>query len=274
MQEEQTEDVRMMAVIPTNEWLRDHYDKPLELCEKLRTYFRDAPASSILDHFRSHGMYGEPEDDGKELLDRLEKKRFWEIIREEEKALRTIWQGPDAPVFIFPSDSGNRRMSLESNGKSGLAFRDKLFLFVSPRCTVTDLKALLTHEYHHVCRLSAVEKKEKDYTLLDAVILEGLAENAVRERHGEEATASWTAYYTESQLEKIWSKLVLPHQNLPKGHPRHQRILYGRGLHPKMAGYCAGYYKVRSFMKESRQSTIDLLGVSAEEIAGICDSNA
>ncbi|WP_369010262.1 DUF2268 domain-containing putative Zn-dependent protease [Oceanobacillus alkalisoli] len=53
------------------------------------------------------------------------------------------------PIFIFPSDRSNT----EINGKSGLSFHDKLFLFISGETSLTEIKALLTHEYYHVCRL-------------------------------------------------------------------------------------------------------------------------
>ena len=61
---------------------------------------------------------------------------------------------------------------------------------------------MFTHEYNHVCRLSKFQKSEEDYVLLDSIILEGLAENAVRERLGEEFLATWTSYYSNEELKK------------------------------------------------------------------------
>src|SRR5699024_2978860 len=105
------------------------------------------------------------------------------------------WNGPNIPIFILPSDQHNRKLQRELSGKSGLTFQDKLFLFISEDTSESELKSLFTHEYNHVCRLSQYPKEE-DYTLLDTIILEGLAENAVRERFGDQATANWTRHYS------------------------------------------------------------------------------
>lgn len=94
----------------------------------------------------------------------------------------------------------------DQNGKSGLAFKDKLFLFLSDQNSDNEIRALLVHEYNHVCRLAKNGKQEENYVLLDSIILEGLAENAVRELVGEEYLAKWTSYYTEGQLNQMWKK--------------------------------------------------------------------
>ena len=63
--------------------------------------------------------------------------------------------------------------------------RHVIFLFVCGRNSVEELKVLLAHEYHHICRLHQIETKETEYTLLDTMIMEGLAEQAVTERYTE-----------------------------------------------------------------------------------------
>ena len=63
--------------------------------------------------------------------------------------------------------------------------RHVIFLFVCGRNSLEELKALLAHEYHHICRLHQIETKETEYTLLDTMIMEGLAEQAVTERYTE-----------------------------------------------------------------------------------------
>lgn len=68
----------------------------------------------------------------------------------------------------------------------------------------------MTHEYHHVCRLGHLTKEEKDVTLLDTIIMEGLAEYAVYERFGRSQTAEWTTWYTPEQLQALYEKRLRP----------------------------------------------------------------
>lgn len=103
----------------------------------------------------------------------------------EYEKLKSWLKGPDVPIFILLSDSYNRTVQEEYNGKAGLSMRHVIFLFVCGRNSVEELKALLTHEYHHICRLHQIETKETEYTLLDTMIMEGLAEQAVYERYTE-----------------------------------------------------------------------------------------
>src|SRR5699024_11807494 len=98
---------------------------------------------------------------------------------------------------------------------SPLSFNDNLFLFVTTYNTSKEISVLLTHEYHHVCRLSKFQKSEADYVLLDTIILEALAENAVRERLGEHYVAPWTTYYTTDELEAMWNEIVVTKHKIP-----------------------------------------------------------
>lgn len=261
-----------MSVIRTDKWLWDVYDQPLELCEKLKRYFdENVSAADIHQHLAMHGMYHQPVKNGKKLIKRLQRHNIWDIIRQEEKDLQKDWDGPDIPIFILPADSYNRKLRREQNGKSGLTFSDKLFLFVSEDNTEKEIRALFTHEYNHVCRLAKFNKKEKDYVLLDTVILEGLAENAVRERLGKDYTANWTSYYPDEKLNRMCRNLILPNQHAPKASRTHLQILYGLGLYPAMAGYCAGYYLVKRYMEANDLTSQDLLHVKSPEIIGKTD---
>lgn len=256
-----------MRVIRTDKWLLDNYDKPLDLCEKLKSLFdKGVSTTDIYQHLTMHGMYHAPLKNGDELIKTLQKQRIWHIVQKEAKELQKEWDGPDIPIFIFPADPTNRKLRQEQNGKSGLTFPDKLFLFISEDNPEKEIRALLTHEYHHVCRLSKYGKKEADYTLLDTVILEGLAENAVRERLGDQYTGKWTSYYSDAVLEKICTNLLLPNRDTPKSGHKHSQLLYGLGFYPKMAGYCAGYHLVKKYMNKADVTSQELLPVKSEKI--------
>lgn len=258
-----------MTVIRTDKWMLDLYDKPVELCKKLKAQFFGVQATDIHNHLTLYGMYHHPVKDGNGLITKLQSNNVWGIVKKENQVLQKIWNGPDVPIFIFPSDPYNRRMKRDQNGKSGLAFNDKLFLFISEDNSNEEVRALLTHEYNHVCRLSKTNKQEKDYTLLDTIILEGLAENAVRERLGEDFIAPWVSYYTDKELDKLWNNMVYPYRDVSKKNHLHQDILHGQHYFPKMTGYCVGYHLVKKYLHENNATCNDILDADSAIIAQI-----
>jgi Predicted Zn-dependent protease len=257
-----------MSVIRTDKWLEDLYEQPIRICEKIKEYFDGAQAYEIYDYLTLHGMYY-PFKNGNEQVRKLQENKVWEIVQAEKQRLQKIWEGPDVPVFIFPSDTNKRRIMINFKGKSGLAFKDKLFLFISEDTLEKEIRSLFTHEYNHVCRLFKFRKSEEEYVLLDTIILEGLAENAVCERFGEEFTAPWTSYHSTDELEKIWDNLVHPNRNILKTDRKHQDILYGLCSYPKMAGYCVGYYLVKKYFEANSLTSNDLLNTPSDKIADL-----
>ncbi|WP_065410703.1 DUF2268 domain-containing protein [Pseudobacillus wudalianchiensis] len=258
-----------MSVIRTDEWLLNSYNRPLEICEKIKDYFDGISAFEIFDYFSLHGMYRQPVQNDLAFVKNLQRNNAWKIVEQEEKQLRAKWKGPEVPIFILPSNIHEKRIQVESNGKSGLSFKDKLFLFISEHNTEEEIKALLTHEYHHICRLEKYKKDEKDFTLLDTIIMEGLAEHAVRERLGEKMVSSWTAYYSNKELERIWRRIIFPNINMPKSHHKHNALLYGLHVYPKMGGYCTGYYLVGNCLDGNGLTTDELIDQPSEVIANI-----
>ncbi|WP_026905912.1 DUF2268 domain-containing protein [Paucisalibacillus globulus] len=258
-----------MPVYQTDKWLEKSYDSPEHIYKKLTNYFYKGNIKEVTKLLISHGMYHRPEQDGESLLKSLRKKNVWKIIAKEEKILKQDWNGKNIPIFIFPSDMYNRKIKEQYSGRAGLAFSDKLFLFISDRSTENEIKALFTHEYNHCCRLKHDPIKETDYTLLDVIILEGLAENAVRERFGSSLLAPWTSYYNGDELKDIWESIILPHKDLSKNTREASNILYGRSFYPNMAGYSVGYYLVKQYIKNTGKGSKELLKIPAKEIASI-----
>ncbi|WP_158541082.1 DUF2268 domain-containing protein [Sporosarcina sp. BI001-red] len=258
-----------MPVIKTNEWLLEHYQDPLKLCKKMKPFFPRVSVNEIYDYFRLHGMYQEAVKSGATLVQTMKQNNIWGIVEREHQALQKKWKGPDVPIIILPSNTADPKLLSDTNGKAGLAFADKLFLFVPETILAHELKALFIHEYNHLCRMWLTKKEENSFTLLDSIILEGLAEHAVRERLGEAFTATWTNYYSHEKLARIWEKSILPKRMLKKSHHLHNQYLYGWNGHPKMAGYCVGYYLVETYMNTHKVCILDILGENAEVIAGL-----
>lgn len=257
-----------MSVVRTDDWLVKYWDEPQLLSEKLLPYFnqQDMSASVIYQYLILHGMYEHPLRNGEEIIKSLIRKNVWKKVNEEFSRLQKLWDGPNIPIFIFPANVNHVALRKEFNGKSGVAFKDKLFLFISEMNSFEDIKALLIHEYNHVCRLMNYPSKEEDYTLLDTIILEGLAENAVEEQLGKEFLAKWTLYYSEPKLKHMWQKIILPRSQLTKKHQNFEDLLYGKGYYPKMLGYCVGYYLVKKYKEKHQYSSKKLLHVPSEDM--------
>ncbi|MGD6817644.1 DUF2268 domain-containing protein [Metabacillus sp. 84] len=253
-----------MGVIRTDQWFEEAV--PLnELGKKLKPYFPDRSEKTLIQYLLTFGLYKNPES-AKKTVQALKEEKMWAYVKREVEDLRKKWEGPNVPVFLLPGDLSNAKIQREYGGKSGLAFFDKLFLFLSPDVPKTAIKALLIHEYHHICRLEKNPKREKDYTLTDVVIMEGLAENAVREILGEDQAAGWTRLYAETQLKQFWKKHILPNKKVKQEDRQFDKLMYGLGMYPKMLGYTAGYFAVKKYMDKNGTDTHALFTVPAERI--------
>lgn len=257
----------MMSVEKTNEWLKKTSSmKDLAVC--LLPYFKEsskAEGRSLIGHLQAHGMF-RFWPDGLQTMASLEKNGIFNMIEQEEQHLRKRWNGPDVPIIILPVDERNRKIRSEFGGKSGLAFYDKLFLFLSGQISDKAVCAIMTHEYNHVCRLENMPKEENKMTLLDTIILEGIAEYAVFERLGEAETAAWTSYYTEKQLRHFQDRFVKPHFELRRHEGRlFSNILFGKGHYPDMLGYAVGYSIVKKHLSARNLKVADVLAFPSED---------
>lgn len=256
-----------MPVVRTDEWVVK--DRPIQLCERLTFYFENATARDIYLHLIHHGMYSSTNDIAK-IADEMKRKQIWEHAEEIYQKLRKRWNGPDVPIFIFPADAYNRKLARDFNSKGGLAYPDKLFLFLLPHHQQKEIEAVLTHEYNHVCRLAKQRKEE--YTLLDALILEGLAEHAVGQYVGKAYQAKWTVYYSDDELRKFWKRYLVRYQSIQPNHSLHDRLLYGLGLYPSMLGYAVGYGIVHLALQEGH-GLPQLMEMSSERIVQLSRFN-
>ncbi|OAO79092.1 hypothetical protein A0O32_1837 [Anoxybacillus flavithermus] len=238
----------MMGVVNTKDWFVD--DR-----------WREKINEDVHRHLFAHGMARRNQQ---EIMKQLAEKNVWAFVAKKFAELKKGWNGPDVPIYIFPADATNRSLQHEFGGKSGVAFFDQLFLFLLPHVSNEHIYALLIHEYNHVCRLHVDPKDERDYTLLDRIVMEGLAEHAVRERLGSEYVAKWTTYYTKEQLEQFTKKWLVPNLSLRPDDARYRALLYGSMLYPRMLGYAVGYEVVRRAL--AKKTMTKLLTMTSEKI--------
>ncbi|WP_138417494.1 DUF2268 domain-containing protein [Aquibacillus sediminis] len=253
-----------MSVINTNKLLNEYVkhqkqskEKHLDLqrkhiCQPLTSYFDGVSAYDIQRHLLGHGLFF-PESNDKYDIEQINSNKVWQKVNKTYHVLRKKWHGPDVPIFIFPANK-TRQLREELNGVSGLAHADKVFLFVSDSTNSGDLQALITHEYNHVCRLCYLNQEERNIQLLDSIVLEGLAENAVNKYVGKEYRGKWTTFYSQDFALKAWRKWIKPHTELPKSHPYHKQLLYGQDAIPKWLGYNVGYYIVESYLSNTNKT--------------------
>lgn len=232
-----------LGIIETDNWLREDRMNPVAICERFKHLFSNEEPEEIYRFLQNHGMYTKAMRLGP-LIDKMIEEKVWIRAKSILNKLQKGWNGPDIPVYIFPlRSSGFLSRALES--KSGLAFADKLFLFIKPDISEIELKALIIHEYHHVCRLKKYKKSEWEYTLLDSMVMEGLAEHTVKHYVGEKGLAQWTSLYKDSELEKLWNSYIKENTSIKRDTRLHDKLLVGRAPYPKMLGYSIGYYLIR-----------------------------
>lgn len=255
----------MAGVIRTDKWLLHDDNQPLKIAKRLKKYFPNAEAEEVLHHLTMFGMSRSAVT--KKQIQKMQEANIWKIVAKDYQQLQYDWEGANIPIFILPSDTANYKLKKEFNGKAGLSFNDKIFLFLSEWHTKMEIRALLTHEYNHVCRLTKYNKPESKYTLLDTIILEGMAEYAVYKRLGAEHTASYIGKYSDDVLHRFWNKYIAPKKEVEPESKTYYHLLYGSHLYPKMLGYCVGECLVRTYASKHKLSLKELFMIESEQIA-------
>lgn len=243
-----------MGIIRTDEWLKEDFDRPKKICERLLPYFNGQQANEIYHQLMNFGMY-RPSRSSWNNLNWMMKQKAWHKVEQLFHKYKNKWSGPDIPVFLFPLGQSRGFFIREEKSKAGVSFPDKMFLFLSQNEDPKEIESLLVHEYHHVCRLRALNKKMEEYTLLDSIIIEGLAEYAVLKNCGSEYLAIWCRMHSEKEILKLWDKYLLKQLETKKNERSHDELLYGEGRIPNLLGYSVGFKIVENFYKIHNYST-------------------
>ena len=186
------------------------------------------------------------------IVQQLEENNVWQVVKKEYKRLKKLWNGPKVEIYIYPLTKKRPKIGGIKANKNGVAYNEALFLFISNELVKEELAALFAHEYHHICRLLYLKKSPFDMQLKDSVVIEGMAECAVKEIYGEKWLSPWAKRYSQKEALAIWEKHFVPALHI-KGVNNHHSFLYGaktKGL-PLWAGYCIGYYIVQSYLQNN-----------------------
>jgi uncharacterized protein YjaZ len=198
----------------------------------------------------------------------MERLDHWKVAEEEYHRLKAEWSGPEAAVYIFPVRQFNLPAEERKLNKSGVSLKQCLFLFVALDTHSSEMKALLAHEYNHICRLSHLNLDEREIPLKESILMECLAEYAVKHLYGEKLLAPWNTQTHNEGWREIFEKYYLPSLNL-KGQRNHHRFLYGEegSPIPKWGGYQIGFRIVASYQENQGDRPIhELMTKTADEI--------
>lgn len=231
-----------MGVIETNNWLDQDFYHPEHICGLA---YSVEEGSRFYRYLKQFGMY-EPSRAAFGIFEELKKQNAWEKIDKIYEKYYQKWKKHEIEIYIFPINP-NRQFLQGLKGRSGAAFPEKLFLFLSPTADEKNWEALFVHEYHHSTRMHHYKKRAEDYDLLDSLVFEGLAEHAVQKYCGNEYLSEWTRKYSPEMLRAYWERHYKPNLELKKNHPLHDQLLFGRRGVPTMMGYAIGAELVKGY---------------------------
>ncbi|WP_144512187.1 DUF2268 domain-containing protein [Bacillus sp. FJAT-22090] len=254
-----------MPVIQTQNWLNKfvklceeksgreaNYKQSEIICEPLMKFFPQVNVEVVHYELLRNGLFQANEWRSiNKIVKRLEEQDVWQIVKQEYKLLRKMWSGPKVSIYIFPIKNANAKPKKGLPPKNGVAYKGAIFLFLTAGLPLEEIKALLAHEYNHVCRLAHLNLSPDKIPLRDSLIIEGLGEYAVKELYGEKWLAPWVDLYPLEESMEIWKKYFLPSLDV-KGVKHHQPFLYGQGSGrlPKWIGYHIGYQIVHTFQEK------------------------
>lgn len=258
--------MRRLPVIKTQAWLQEFAEQCKEnaimdipsihckiFCNPLKSVFTSVQPEVMQHELLHHGLF-EPYEWFKieEIVKKMEEQNVWRIVEKEYKILKKLWNGPNIPIYIYPIKKGSIGFGRNAHQKNGVAYKQAIFLFLSPEVSKKEIKAMFAHEYNHACRLNLFNMEPEKTPLKDSLIIEGLGEYAVKDLYGEELLAPWTNLYAFDQAVGIWKRDFLPSLNL-KGLKNHQPFLYGKkgSSLPKWIGYYIGFQIVNTYQEKN-----------------------
>lgn len=251
-----------MAIIRTDLWLTEHFYEPEQICKKLKEVFHPLTTIEIFEFLLEKGMY-KPSILTYKDFQQLKSLNIWGLVEKYFYYYRKKWNGPDITIYIFPLNHS----LFSSLTKNGFTFKDKMLLFLSPNINFQEINALFVHEYHHACRIHRLDRSLENFSLLDSIIMEGLAEFAVYDYCGDKFVADWCKRYSEKELVNFWKIFFHDHHQIAMNHPLHDQLLYGKKNLPPFIGYALGFGIVKNYRDKYNSKTNEMFSLDAREIA-------
>ncbi|MBO0993664.1 DUF2268 domain-containing protein [Bacillus sp. SD088] len=248
----------------TDQWGEKHFEEPWRMGKLARPEIKDE--HDFYHYLLRFGMY-EPSKKSLHLFNQLKQEKVWERIENIYRTYRKKWEGPSVNIYLFPINQDSHFFMRKLQGRAGLSFSDTIFLFISAGLSDEQLESLFVHEYHHAARMTAYKKKTNEYTLLDSILFEGLAETAVLNSCGKKYTAFWTEAFTKDKLREMMEKFYLPSFQIKRNDTKHDYLLFGgrKGI-PNMMGYAIGYEIARGYIRNNQITMKETFSISSDKL--------
>lgn len=204
-------------------------------------------------------------------LNMLQNLAYEDFIKDELTLLQKEFPVSKAIEFeLFILDEQDQFVREKLGGVS--AFTDwsgKIFFAVLPDAQVrSTLRSVINHEYHHHWRTHALNITEQNQTLMDRLILEGLAEHFVRIRLGDVYIGPYKDALTEEQAKDLWGSTYKSCRN--ELGERTNVYMFGSKEEnlPFWGGYSLGYYLVKWYLEKNEGSSIEYMtSLSSEKFS-------
>ena len=171
-------------------------------------------------------------------------------------------------VFVFPYLPTEKDKVFE--GVMGVAPYSCVFhIFLSPNLwSLKELSKTVAHELNHTIFYYDHYDDFNNYTLLDEMLLEGLAENFT-EQVVDKTPAPWAIALTQEEAFKVLDSmdqkiLFSKDQNFIKG------VLFGNDTYENWTGYSVGYWLVKELIRKKPDLSWDeIMKLQSQEILKI-----
>ena len=214
----------------------------------------------LLDHIGSGNI------EGYKKISEKQKSDIEKVISETIEKCNSILPVPTKNfIFVHPYFSTDQD-DKDFGGVMGVAVYSCVFhVFVNfSKYTKQSLENTIAHELNHTIYYYHHYDNLNNYTLLDEILLEGLAEN-FREQYFNPETATWAGALKKDEAFQILRSLDKDtlesrDQNIIRG------FLFGNDKYKKWTGYSTGYWLAKEFMNTNKNlSWDDLMKTNPEE---------
>ena len=153
-------------------------------------------------------------------------------------------------IFVFPWFPSEKESVF--NGSFGFAaYSCVLYLFIAPHIfTKESIADSVAHEINHTISYYYHFDRYTQWSLLDHIVNEGLAEN-FREDVFKTKSAPWAIALSEQMAFEILKK-IYPKLN-SKDDKIHQAVFFGNDKYERWTGYSVGYWLVKKFKKMNQE---------------------
>ncbi|TCP28872.1 uncharacterized protein YjaZ [Scopulibacillus darangshiensis] len=207
-------------------------------------------------------------DTAEKQLNKMNQLQFASFIQTElERYQRKYPSGKPVSFDLFILDEHDDFVKEKLGGVS--AFTDwngRICFILDPDEKVRSvLKSVIAHEYHHHWRMSKLGATEENETLLDRMVLEGLAEHFVREELGETYLGPYKDALSEDKARFYLDTKFKTHL-FDKGADADPFMFGDKEQNlPFWGGYSIGYYLVKWFIDRNKNVSIEKLTLLPSE---------